>query len=560
MGDVPTRRAHDGGHGGAARAAGAAGRHRRSSAATGRRSRRDAAAAADRQPGPDRPRRAGAGSGPERLHRRDRRRQDDAGAGDRAAGRCRTGRRHGRPARSGDLRRGGVRAPRRVASTSWLRRRWRRCARRARTTLVVARRIAASGRTRALVWGRSCARDDLETLGERLLEVSSQHEARRPGPARHAARLLDSAAGNDKRRWPRWPPPGARCARPASSWPQAREAAADAERRRGELEELVGRVGEAAIDPGEPVAAGARSASGCGIWTSWWRRSPARPSCSIPRRATARSALAGRAAELLADAERFEPALASGGGRAARLVACACRRRRSSCAASWTASSRSPAGSSTSRQRLLLFAELEHRFGTPAADVPARCAEAQAALELIDTGGRRLAELEAALAEADGRGGARGRPRCQRPAARRRSRSRRRSRRSWPTSAWTARGCEVQIEPAELGARGADRAELLPGRQPRAAAGPDRERCLGRRAVADRAGDAGGGPGRGRRGHAAAGRGRRRRGRAHGARGGREADAPVGRRAGAVHHPPAPDRRVWPTCTSGSRRLRVIRP
>jgi DNA repair protein RecN (Recombination protein N) len=109
------------------------------------------------------------------------------------------------------------------------------------TTLVVARRVAASGRSRALVWGRSCARDDLEQLGELLLEVSSQHE------------VLDSAAGNDKLR-----------ASMAAAWrelrtareqlAQARAAAADAERRRGELEELVGRVGEAAIEPGEPVA------------------------------------------------------------------------------------------------------------------------------------------------------------------------------------------------------------------------------------------------------------------------------------------------------------------
>src|SRR6185503_17318727 len=87
---------------------------RRSSAATGRRSRRDAASPADRQPGPDRPRRARSGAWPERLHRRDRRRQDDARTGDRAAGGCRTGRRHGRPARRGDLRGGGVRGFRRV--------------------------------------------------------------------------------------------------------------------------------------------------------------------------------------------------------------------------------------------------------------------------------------------------------------------------------------------------------------------------------------------------------------------------------------------------------------
>ena len=102
------------------------------------------------------------------------------------------------------------------------------------TTLVVARRIAASGRSRALVWGRSCARDDLEQLGELLLEVSSQHEARRLARPATQLDLLDSAAGNDKLRsamaaaWREL-----RTAREQLS--EAREAAADAERRRGEI-------------------------------------------------------------------------------------------------------------------------------------------------------------------------------------------------------------------------------------------------------------------------------------------------------------------------------------
>src|SRR5437588_12577829 len=65
------------------------------------------------------------------------------------------------------------------------------------TTLVVARRIAASGRSRALVWGRSCARDDLEQLGELLLEVSSQHEARRLARPSRQLELLDAFAGAD---------------------------------------------------------------------------------------------------------------------------------------------------------------------------------------------------------------------------------------------------------------------------------------------------------------------------------------------------------------------------
>ncbi|MEO9175104.1 MAG: DNA repair protein RecN [Gaiellales bacterium] len=61
--------------------------------------------------------------------------------------------------------------------------------------LLLARRVGADGRSRALVFGRSCARADLEALGGGLLEIVSQHEARRL--ARPAAQLdlLDGAAG-----------------------------------------------------------------------------------------------------------------------------------------------------------------------------------------------------------------------------------------------------------------------------------------------------------------------------------------------------------------------------
>ena len=174
---------------------------------------------------------------------------------------------------------------------------------------MVARRIAASGRSRALVWGRSCARDDLEQLGELLLEVSSQHEARRLARPATQLDLLDSAARNDKLR-----------SAMATAWrelrtareqlAQAREAAADAERRRGELEELVGRVGEAAIDPGEPVALAqererlrhldelvAAIAGAAGLVN--------------PEEGDGALSLAARAAELLGDAERYQPELAA---------------------------------------------------------------------------------------------------------------------------------------------------------------------------------------------------------------------------------------------------------
>jgi DNA repair protein RecN (Recombination protein N) len=61
--------------------------------------------------------------------------------------------------------------------------------------LVLARRVVADGRSRALAWGRSCARSDLEEAGSALLEVVSQHEARRLTRPAVQLDLLDAAAG-----------------------------------------------------------------------------------------------------------------------------------------------------------------------------------------------------------------------------------------------------------------------------------------------------------------------------------------------------------------------------
>jgi DNA repair protein RecN (Recombination protein N) len=60
--------------------------------------------------------------------------------------------------------------------------------------LLLARRVGADGRSRALVFGRACARSDLETLGGGLLEIVSQHEARRLARPAVQLDLLDGAA------------------------------------------------------------------------------------------------------------------------------------------------------------------------------------------------------------------------------------------------------------------------------------------------------------------------------------------------------------------------------
>jgi DNA repair protein RecN (Recombination protein N) len=60
--------------------------------------------------------------------------------------------------------------------------------------LLLARRVGADGRSRALVFGRSCARADLELLGSGLIEIVSQHESRRLARPAVQLDLLDGAA------------------------------------------------------------------------------------------------------------------------------------------------------------------------------------------------------------------------------------------------------------------------------------------------------------------------------------------------------------------------------
>jgi DNA repair protein RecN (Recombination protein N) len=121
--------------------------------------------------------------------------------------------------------------------------------------LVLARRVVADGRSRALVWGRSCARADLEAAGGGLVEIVSQHEARRLARPSVQLDLLDAAGGA--------PSAGLRI-RMAEAWralSEARRVEADAvacagERARdlAELEALVETLDALEAEPGEDEA------------------------------------------------------------------------------------------------------------------------------------------------------------------------------------------------------------------------------------------------------------------------------------------------------------------
>src|SRR5207253_314467 len=64
--------------------------------------------------------------------------------------------------------------------------------------LVLARRIFPDGRTRAYAWGRSAAREDLATAGERLIAMSGQFEQRRLGRPAYQLDVLDAFVGEEQ--------------------------------------------------------------------------------------------------------------------------------------------------------------------------------------------------------------------------------------------------------------------------------------------------------------------------------------------------------------------------
>ena len=64
--------------------------------------------------------------------------------------------------------------------------------------LVLARRVFADGRTRAYAWGRSVAREDAASVGERLVAMSGQFEQRRLARSSYQLDLLDTFCGADQ--------------------------------------------------------------------------------------------------------------------------------------------------------------------------------------------------------------------------------------------------------------------------------------------------------------------------------------------------------------------------
>jgi DNA repair protein RecN (Recombination protein N) len=267
-------------------------------------------------------------------------------------------------------------------------------------TLVVARRLSRAGRSRALVWGRSCARADLQAIGERLLEISSQHEARRMARPGHALDLLDDYADLA---------PARRAMADAWSALRAcraelerqREATRDAERRRSELEGLVEAIAALAPEPGERDRLSEerqrlrhlddlRAAAGDAL------------QLLNPDDGDGAQLLAGRAAELVGGVEEIEPRLAATAGElrdvGERLQEAAIELR-----SYLDELEADPARLDWIEDRLAAFGELERRHGLSIDGVVELAADAQVALQQLDGDGGRLAELQSEVEAAERR-------------------------------------------------------------------------------------------------------------------------------------------------------------
>lgn len=333
-------------------------------------------------------------------------------------------------------------------------------------TLVVARRLLPSGRSRALVWGRTCARADLEALGERLLEVSSQHEARRLGQPSRQLELLDAHAGCDTQAMAAaW-----RARRAAEvALEAARSQAADAARHRLDLEDLVARADAAAVEPGEPEALQVES-SRLRHLDELTAAAAAAAELLSPAEGEGAQALTARAGDAVAAAAAYEPGMATV---AAELRDAAARLQESAVELRGFVDGleADPGRLEHVEGRLELFSQLERRYAAPLERVLAMAAEARAALDRLDGS---QAELDRLAADASAAGERARECGAELTAARR------------AAAPAFARAVEaeladlgmadarfgVRIEPADLGPRGADRVVLELAANPGLPAGP----------------------------------------------------------------------------------------
>ncbi len=155
--------------------------------------------------------------------------------------------------------------------------------------LLLARRVGADGRSRALVFGRSCARSDLEALGGGLLEIVSQHEARRLARPAVQLDLLDGAADASDAAGAHGGEPRGTRLRPSARSRRSRRRAASASARWRRCGALVDDADELGTAAGRGGRAARRARSPAPPRPAGRGRGCRRRARSTPRRAPARS-------------------------------------------------------------------------------------------------------------------------------------------------------------------------------------------------------------------------------------------------------------------------------
>jgi DNA repair protein RecN (Recombination protein N) len=265
--------------------------------------------------------------------------------------------------------------------------------------LVLARRVVADGRSRALAWGRSCARTDLEETGGALIDVVSQHAARHLGRPSAQLDLLDGAAAAGELREEmaaRW----RALVTTGGLLDAARAGAGDRARELEELRLLAQAVEAAELTPGEEddlraerdrlrhvdvlYAAGAGAAD---------RLSPEEGLGAVAR--------AGEAARLLEDAATHDPELAAL-AEEVRAAAGALQETVLGLRGYVDGLEASPGRLEAVESRLGEITDLGRRFGAAsAAELVERAAAARETLDRASAGAGEEAALAAALKEAE---------------------------------------------------------------------------------------------------------------------------------------------------------------
>ena len=298
--------------------------------------------------------------------------------------------------------------------------------------------------------------------------MSSQHEARRLAQPSRQLELLDGYAGTD-----------ALVAAMAGAWRDRRSAeaaldaaradAAESARHRLDLEDLVERADAAAAEPGEPDALRAESLRLRHL-DELVAAAAAAAELLSPAEGEGAQVLAARAAETVAPAGAYEPALAAA---AADLADAAARLQEAAVDLRGFVDGveSDPGRLEHVEARLETFAQLERRYAAPLDRVLAMAADARTALERLDGSEAELERLATASEAASERARA-----CAAKLTKARTQA----------AGTFARAVEseladlgmadarfgVRIEPVDVGPRGADRVVLELAANPGLPAGP----------------------------------------------------------------------------------------